>query len=288
MTKNLILSFLMLVLTVQTSTAQFVIGKDTIPETKDNHVIVGDDTSHVDWTTQYIEAKGWSVMDTARFTIPGQALAMARRGAIVDAQRNLLERIEGVRIIGETVVKDCIAEKDYIYTRLDGILKGAELIGEPTVDGFIVEVRMRVPIYDKKNGVANVMHDALNLGSPNKYNPNPNVKMVDGEEPVVFNLNGQAIDPALFPQIIDEEGNILLDLSKYYNSKNGVFPKYLNMTKDAFNAAGFSKGVRVIDLIEGADGKLKVDTKKLGGKKINWQKVGNFVMKAGGILISLL
>jgi hypothetical protein len=49
---------------------------------------------------------------------------MAERGAVVDAQRNLLEITEGVRVNGETVVKDYITQSDIIFSRVDGIVKG--------------------------------------------------------------------------------------------------------------------------------------------------------------------
>ena len=78
----LILGFLYI-----TGNSQFVYnGDSSVINNIDNHIIEGNDTSQVNWTTQYIEAKGWSVIDTARFKIPGQAKLMARRGAVVDAQ----------------------------------------------------------------------------------------------------------------------------------------------------------------------------------------------------------
>ena len=226
MNSKFLISVVLLALSFNVSMAQFI---TKIDDDRSNHIIVGNDTSHVDWTTQYIEAKGWSIMDTARFKIPGQALAMARIGAITDAQRNLLERIEGVRIVGETVVKDMVTEKDYILKKLDGVIKGAELIGSETVNGFVVEVRMRVPIYQNKNGFASIVQEAMEVENTDFHN-DINMNKASNEQ-IVFDMNGQTFDPALFPKVVDENNNVLLDYSKTYNPETGKFPKFLNIAK---------------------------------------------------------
>jgi len=277
--------FLGTMLFLGTAQAQFKFNSADL-NNRENQIIVGNDTSEVNWTTQYIEAKGWSVMDTSRFRIPGQAKAMARRGAIVDAQRNLLERIEGIRIVGETVVKDMVTQKDYIYTRLEGVLKGAELIGEPTFEDNIVEVRMRVPIYERAGeaSVAEVVQEAMDI------KPVENNEQIDPKEQMIgFNVNGEIIDPTLFPQIIDEEGNVVLDLSKYYNGKNGKFPQYLKMSKDIMNSVGFKDGVKIIDLVQDSNGKFKVDLEKLtGNSKIDWKKIGRIATQIGSVIMKIV
>ena len=64
-------------------------------------------------------------MNREKFTLPGQAEEMAIRGAVVVAQRNLLEIIDGVQVYGQTVVKDLETQSDIIVTRIQGIIKGA-------------------------------------------------------------------------------------------------------------------------------------------------------------------
>jgi hypothetical protein len=81
----------------------------------------------VDWSSQFIEAKGESVLDPERFKNPAQAKAMATRGAVVVAQRNLLEIVKGVHVQGETTVEDMMTKRDLITTRVEGIVKGAQI-----------------------------------------------------------------------------------------------------------------------------------------------------------------
>ena len=54
---------------------------------------------------------------------------MAQRAALVDAYRNLAETVKGIRITGQTYVRDFVAESDYVQTSLDTFIKGARIVG---------------------------------------------------------------------------------------------------------------------------------------------------------------
>ena len=71
-----------------------------------------------------ITAEGFGFSDANRFSEP-QARLMALRAAKIDAQRNLLEVINGVRVTAGTTVKDMMLESDIIGTRVKGMLQGA-------------------------------------------------------------------------------------------------------------------------------------------------------------------
>lgn len=227
----------------------------------------------VNWSDQYVEAKGMAVIDYDRFPNAAQAKAMATRGAIVVAQRNLLEIIQGVNVVSETTVKDMMIQSDYIYTRVDGVVKGAQQVGEAIEKDGMIEVTMRIPLYET-NGLAPAVYDGV-AGLPGMGNRSmpAGVAIEDGELPsgFVFNFNGKQYDPALFPLVVDENGKMLLDLSQLYDPKEGKFPKILSSTKDIFTELNFDKGTQVIDVIQGYDGKLVVDP--ASSSKINWEKI---------------
>lgn len=265
----------------------------------------------VNWTLQYIEAKGQSVIDTARFKNKAQAKAMATRGAVVVAQRNLLEIIKGVNIVGETTVEDMITTSDKISSRVEGVVKGATQVGNAVVVDGLVEVTMRIPMYSA-NGLAPVLADSLEKiiaketgnvdapATPTTENPTADTAKkasspatadlgtgVDlSQKPFVFNLNGQKLDPALFPVITDSTGNLVLDLSKFYDPKKGKFPQYLQLGKDAMKAVGFKKGVEVIDIVQNSNGKFVISEKVK--KKFNWEKLGKIATKIGKIAMLFL
>ncbi len=60
----------------------------------------------------------------------GQSRYKALRAATVVAQRDLLEVIEGLRLSGETTVKDGMLQSDDIRTSINGFLRGAVKCGE--------------------------------------------------------------------------------------------------------------------------------------------------------------
>jgi len=100
----------------------------------------------INWVNGYIIASGQGTA-SARET-KGKARIKATIAAKVAAQRNLLEIIKGVRITSQTTVQDAMLVEDVIRTRIDGMLKGAYMAGEPfveMVDGTpVVTVTMKV------------------------------------------------------------------------------------------------------------------------------------------------
>ncbi len=58
--------------------------------------------------------------------ITAQQRLMAKRAAKIDALRNLLETIYGVRITSDTIVRDFVTQSDVIRARLDELIQGAE------------------------------------------------------------------------------------------------------------------------------------------------------------------
>ncbi len=260
--------------------------EQVIPQSKP--VVQTKPNGSINWTEQFIEAKGQSVIDNQKFTNPAQAKLMATRGAVVVAQRNLLEIIQGVNITSETTVKDMITQSDYIYSRIDGVVKGAQQVGEAIEkDGFI-EVTLRIPIYSSK-GLAPVVYDNV-PGKEKKATVSDIAQVAEvlesgdigGAEGFVFNFNGKQIDPSMFPVVVDENGNTLLDFYKLYDPTTGKFPQMLETSKDMFKQLGFDKGVEIIDVAQSFNGKIQLD--QLNAGKINWDKIGKMAQTAGKVI----
>ena len=73
----------------------------------------------VNWTDGYIEAVGIGAPPQRNIGMP-QARPMALRAAQVDAYRNLLEVVNGVRVDSTTTIRDFTVESDIINTRSRG------------------------------------------------------------------------------------------------------------------------------------------------------------------------
>lgn len=254
----------------------------------------------VNWTKQFVEAKGQAVIDTERFPNAAQARAMATRGAVVVAQRNLLEIVKGVNVVGETTVQDMATTSDYIYTRVEGLVKGAEQVGQAREVNGMMEVTLKMPLYGKA-GVASAIGEGdilqaqkrMGLGTTSEETTETSPKsataseeLVDGSKPVVFTFKGQKIDPSMFPVIVDEKGDVKLDFSKYYDSNSGRFPEYLQLSKEIMKDLGLKKGIDVIELVQNSNGQFTIPQNSK--RKAVWQKIGKVAQSVGKILFSLI
>ena len=90
-----------------------------------NSTITTTGTGLMNWSDGSIRARGLGVPPEGK--TGEQAKALARRAAIVDLQRNLLETIQGVQIDSKTTVKDFMAT-DTINSAVAGTIKGVEVI----------------------------------------------------------------------------------------------------------------------------------------------------------------
>lgn len=248
----------------------------------------------INWSQQYIEAKGQTAIDNDKFKNKAQAKLMATRGAVVVAQRNLLEIVKGVEIVGETKVEDMITTYDYIYTRVEGKLKGAKQVGAAVERDGMIEVTVRIPLYSN-SGLASVFgekeieHAQRKNGYKSASNLMPQgetkIEDLDPTKPLVFTLNGQKIDLSLFPVVVDDNGQVQFDFSKLLQTKTGSFPKYLQLSKDIMKEVGYDKGVNIIELIQTGKGEFKLPQKKANGKF--WKTVGNIAKTTGKILFNI-
>lgn len=247
----------------------------------------------VNWSTQYIEATGTGIVDNERYKNPAQARAMAIRGATVVAQRNLLEIVKGVHVQGETTVEDMMTTRDFIVTRVDGIVKGAQPVGQPMERDGMVEVRLRMPLY-AEGGLATAVYDAvpetLPTDSPYQQAETATTEAAQmganvPDKGLAFQMNGKPFDPSLFPVVVDENGQVVLDMKKLYKP-GGNFPAILKTTRDMMNMAGFKKGVELIDVIDAQNGQIKISNADAG--KFPWKKILDVAAKVGKFLLLLI
>ncbi len=75
---------------------------------------------------------------------PAQARLMAKRGAIADAQRQLLESAKGIAIKSNTTVQDFMTRNDHIRSRVEGVIRNAEILDTRYNPDGTCEVDMRL------------------------------------------------------------------------------------------------------------------------------------------------
>ena len=237
----------------------------------------------VNWTGQYIEATGKSYIDRKKWTLPGQAEDMAERGAVVVAQRNLLEILQGVHITGKTTVKDKVTQGDLVISQVEGVVKGAKQYGEPVVTDNYVEITLRMPLYGR-GGLAPIVHDKEERKQKPVINPDEESEPADEDTQLALKVDGKDYNPEMFPKFVDEDGNLLLDLAQYYDPSKGEFPKYMKLGKDFLKAGNNKKGVEIIDAVQDAGGNLKINANDAPKLK----KWANTLSKIGKVAMTVL
>ena len=99
----------------------------------------------VNWTTGKISAEGYGLAPMTNNTKAAPLLAC--RAAVVDAQRNLLESTQGVRVTATTVINNYMLNDDEVKSSIEGIVRAAQLVSrEPDNTGgckVVLEMPMR-------------------------------------------------------------------------------------------------------------------------------------------------
>ncbi len=242
----------------------------------------------VNWSGGYVEATGIGAPPEKYYGKP-QARPMALRAAQVDAYRNLLEVVQGVRVDSETEVRDFTTASDTIRAKVEGLVKGAQIVKRDYLSDGTVEVTLRMPLYGE---FANTI---LPLPKPAKPEEPP-VAPAAPVEPVtpagpqvvspppapaaevytglVVDARGVQLRPTMKPRIIDESGKEVygyMMVDQNYANQQGISsyskdltaaqnnPRVTNnpLTVKALRAEGPTKGDVVISTadaskIEGA------------------------------------
>jgi len=223
----------------------------------------------INWTDQYIEAEGSSIMDSSRFKLRNQAKLMAQRGAIVDAQRNLLEIVNGVLVEGQTTVKDLVVESDEVKTKVSGMLKGAVKVGKTTYEDGVATVRLRIPLY--ADGLAEAV-DTTPAPAPVPVDPNVPVVQDSLPKSVMLSVSG-TYNPRLFPTLTDSQNKIIWDMAQSFDPTKG---KALSIVKQGSGALEAMKGKKGMELLEVAQDQLGnlVLNDKSKARVEKWKKAG--------------
>jgi hypothetical protein len=233
----------------------------------------------VNWTDQFIEAEGSSIMDTTRFKLKNQARLMAQRGAIVDAQRNLLEIVNGVLVEGQTTVKDLVVQSDEVKTKVSGMLKGASQVGKTRYEDGVAYVRLRIPLYADGLGEA--------VDTTPAPEPTPAVTPTGDSIPqqVMVSVAGTSnFRPRLFPKLTDAQNNIIWDMANSFDPTKGKAPQIVKQGAEALQNIKGKKGVELLEAVTDSAGNLVLNEKSKA-KMEKWKQAGLIVW---GILKKLI
>jgi len=87
-----------------------------------------------------VTGQGVAPMNT---TSPAQAYALAKRAAIADAYRMIAEKVKGVRVDGQDLIKNMMVKRSTVRTEVQAMVKNANIVETTFKDG-LCEVEMEI------------------------------------------------------------------------------------------------------------------------------------------------
>jgi hypothetical protein len=87
-----------------------------------------------------VTGQGVAPMKTAS---PAQAYALAKRAAIADAYRLIAEKVKGVKVDGQDLIKNMMVKRSTIRTSVEAMIRNAQ-ITETTFKEGLCEVEMEI------------------------------------------------------------------------------------------------------------------------------------------------
>ena len=87
-----------------------------------------------------VVGQGVAPMNTAS---PAQAYALAKRAATADAYRLIAEKVKGVRVDGEDLIKNMMVKRSTVRTSVQAMVRNANIVETTFKDG-LCEVEMEI------------------------------------------------------------------------------------------------------------------------------------------------
>lgn len=208
-------------------------------------VVIRKENGLLDWTENYIEATGMAVAPEG--AKGAQAKALARRGATLDLQRNLLEFIKGVQIDARTTMNDFIAE-DRVRSEVNGVIRNVELLnGEWDGESYTVTGRIRL---SQMRAIV-----APHIPVDKSYKE-PKPKASSGKfTGLIIDVRHLPLVPSLSFRVLDENGKAVygmefVDYDKYLQSGLCSYYHNINYAKGEAHVANnpiVTKAIRLGD-----------------------------------------
>lgn len=211
----------------------------------------------VNWDQGTVEASGFGIPSTLAKS-PAQARLMARRAAIVDAQRNLLETIEGVKVDAETTVQNYETVNDMVKTQLSGLVRGARIASEEQLADGTYQVTMRISLYGQ-GSLSQLITDTTRPAAPAPL-PAPSLSYTPVALPaytgLVVDVTGLPLVRAMSPVIYDDTGRPI------YGHTN-LIPDYV-VSQGMIDYMCTPEDIRAIDLGQSRAGVSPIVVKAVG------------------------
>jgi len=210
----------------------------------------------VDWVKGTIIVKGVGAPpDNAKNE--AQARLMTERAAKVDAYRNAVEIVNGVRVSAESTVQNFTVTSDIVKTRIDGFVQGAQQVDIKYMSDGAIEIFLSIPIFGN-GALADILLPAQTEIKTPSLAKTPDVcptcgqpwpgKAAEISAPskaaaagevytgLVIDARGLEARPAITPRIVTEDGQEIYG-SSYVSREFVIKQGMVGYSKDVAKAA---------------------------------------------------
>lgn len=229
------------------------------------------DKGIINYEEGYVEALGIGA-PPERYMGKPNARPMALRAAQVDAYRNLLEIVQGVRIDANTVVKDFMTESDVIRASVEGLVKGAKVMNKEYLSDGTVEVTVRMNLSGRlSQSIMPKAFDKQPESAPPP--PPPPVSAPSGDifTGLVIDARGLAARPAMSPKIVDGNGREVygsMNVDRQYAIQQGMTGYARDLTAAQSNPRVTNNPVSVKGVKADGPGKCDIMISNADAEKI--------------------
>ncbi len=198
----------------------------------------------------------------ARESNSAKAMLLAKKAARVDAERNLIEMIYGIRLNASTTLKDLVVEKEELSSRTTGYIKNSIVVSEKQNEDGSYEVVVGIP-WKGKNSLSEYAGTALE-GEFDFYNNNIKSTLVEkinnghidwGADKIIATGTGVSSEESLRARVLArraalvDAGRNLLETLRGVHIDSKTLVKDLELSSDVVNKKleGFVQGYRILD-----------------------------------------
>jgi hypothetical protein len=171
--------------------------------------------SWTNWNAAVIKAQGFGIEPRSADS-SAQALIMARRAAVVDAYRNLLEASLDVTVRSKTAVEQAGVKWDTVETQVEGVIRNATILEERRHADGRYEVVMQMPMYGQDGLGQVVLPHIMNAPAPRPepmVRPGPRLpqppSQPGGFTGLVVVVRGVHLDRSMSPAILTPDGQVV-------------------------------------------------------------------------------
>ena len=147
---------------------------------------------------------------------------MAKRAAVVTAQRALAEYLEGFALVGDTLVKDGMVQYDVIRSAVSGFVKGSQVaFQEYSKDKDTALAMVKLGLHGPQ-GFASAMYEKMlndpkakeSLKTDKPAFKTHTIKLDEAYDGLIIDATDQNFRPALINRIFATKGEVLYDPAK--------------------------------------------------------------------------